>query len=147
MIQTTISTSTTVRHVATVLMSFAVCACAACGSFQPRPGTAVPEYSPRTLTAAEIQQVDARTALDAIQLLRPEFLTWTRGAESGFGHVRVYVDHVPGHGLEDLVRIPAVTVKSVKLLRSYEATFEYGTDNNAGALEILTQAPGSEAVR
>jgi len=34
-----------------------------------------------------------------------------------------------------------VTVRSIRLLRSFEATFEYGTNNVAGALEVLTGAP------
>ncbi len=123
-----------------VLVSLVALAGGACGGY-PRPASPAPEYPERTLTAAEIGRVDVRTALDAIKLLRPDFLSWTRGSGYGYGRLRVYIDHVPASGPEALSTIPAVSVKTIRLLRSYEATFEYGTNNNAGALEVLTGAP------
>ena len=123
-----------------VLVSLVAFAGGACGGY-PRPVSPRPEFPERTLTAAEIGRVDVRTALDAVKLLRPDFLSWTRGSGYGYGRLRVYIDHVPASGPDALATIPAVSVKSIKLLRSYEATFEYGTNNNAGALEVITGAP------
>lgn len=123
-----------------VLLSLVAVTAGACAGY-PRPASPAPEYPERTLTAAEIARVDVRTALDAVRLLRPDFLSWDRGAGYGYGRLRVYIDHVPASGPEALGSIPAVSVKSIKLLRSFEATFEYGTGNNAGALEVLTGAP------
>ncbi len=136
-----LSFATTARKVGGILLvSLVAVAGGACAGY-PRPASPTPEYRERTLTAAEIGRVDVRTALDAIQLLRPDFLTWTRGSGFGYGRLRVYIDHVPASGPQALASIPAVTVKSIRLLRAYEATFEYGTNNNAGALEVLTAAP------
>ncbi len=136
-----VSFATTARKVGRILLvSLVALSGGACAGFA-RPASPAPEYRERTLTAEEIGQVDVRTALDAVRLLRPDFLTWNRGAGYGYGRVRVYIDHVPARDLEALAAIPAVTVKSIKLLRAYEATFEYGTNNNAGALEVLTAAP------
>ncbi len=123
-----------------VLLSLVAVSGGACAGY-PRPGSPAPEFQERTLTAAEIGRVDVRTAFDAIQLLRPQFLSWSRGSGYGYGRLRVYIDHVPASGPEALRTIPAMTVSSIRLLRSYEATFEYGTNNNAGALEVLTRAP------
>ncbi len=114
----------------------------ACAGFHPRPAAPRPESvrHERVLLRSEIAAQDVRTAYEAVVRLRPEFLTWTRGAETTSGPLGVYIDGMRA-SLDRLQTIPAASVREIRLLRASEATFGYGEGNQAAALDVRTGAP------
>ena len=111
--------------------------------------------SSSVITAEEIAGVEASTAFDVVQKLRPQFLrgrgsTSTRsGAAEGTGttgapattaaQVRVYVDSAPVGDIEALRRIAANTVREIRYLSAADATTKYGTGNPVGVIEVRTR--------
>lgn len=93
------------------------------------------------LTAAEISRIDVRTAYDAVERLRPEFLR-TRGTTSMItaapDAVIVYVDGVRFGGAEALREIPAELVVSIIRISAADANMKHGLGHTVGALEVRT---------
>ena len=130
----------------TALAALVLAYSSACAVLHPRPGASA-SYDVRAgmvLKGNEIRACDVRTAYDAIERLRPQFLRWTRGSEAGAGQLAVYIDQMRASGLERLRLIPAASVREIRLLRADEATLRYGSGNNAGALDVVTGPPGLE---
>lgn len=90
------------------------------------------------LNEAEITRAGARTAYEAIERLRPWYLslTRTRGAS---GERAVYVDGMRLGGLDALRGIPSASVREIRTLDSREATMRFGTGHSAGAIVVLTR--------
>jgi hypothetical protein len=86
----------------------------------------------------ELTNTIAVTAYEAIQRLRPTFLTWTRSV-TPYENRRVFVDGLEMGGLETLHSIPVLSIHEIRLLSGIEAAGRYGTTNSAGALLITTK--------
>lgn len=96
-------------------------------------------FTPSTvLTDAEITRGGTRTAYEAIQRLRPWYLSLTR-ARGASGERAVYVDGIRLGGLETLRGIPASDVREVRSLDAREATLRFGTGHSAGAIVVVTR--------
>lgn len=107
-----------------------------------RPSTPAATAQSSVLTHDEIARADALTALEAIQLLRPGFLV-ARGATSLLdptaGYPNVYVDGIRHGALATLADIRAADVATIRLYRSGEATYRFGTGNPGGVIAVTTR--------
>lgn len=99
--------------------------------------------SGNVLEAAEIEAAGAhiRTALDAVQHLRPQFLR-TRASPTVAGRsvdpIRVYVNSTLWGTPEALDRIRAEEVVRIRFIRPSDAQQRFGFDHGSGAIEITT---------
>ena len=98
-----------------------------------------------------VEEIDAirtevNTAHDIIQRLRPSFLR-TRGASS-FGNAasgtptptaKVIVDGAPRGGLSSLDQISAMSVRELRYLNAADASIQYGTGYDGGAILVFTR--------
>ena len=119
-----------------IILVTSVVACGGNSEMNRRPVSPSYRTSP-LLTETEIYSVDAPTALDAIQRLRPQYL-WTgriRAAEAP----RVYVDGMFVGGLNALRDIASTTIHEIRRLDALEATTRYGTGHPGGAIVIITK--------
>lgn len=123
--------------------SFVVPACVALGACVSTLSSQVASGPPasRVLRAGEIATVHVRTAYEAVQQLRPQFLRWTRGPEHSADGLVVYVDGVRRGGVEELNHLPAALVREIRFLTAMEATTLYGMGHTVGALDIRTGPP------
>ena len=103
---------------------------------------------PNVIVVEEIDAIrtEVSTARDLIQRLRPGFLR-SRGASS-FGNAangsptpstQVVVDGAPRGGLSALTQIPAMSVREIRYLNAADATIQYGTGYDAGAILVFTR--------
>jgi hypothetical protein len=95
------------------------------------------------ITEQEIEASGAPTAYEAIQRLRPNFLSY-RGETSldrnkSQPYPTVYVDGQEYGPLTSLRNIPASQVATIRLYRSWEATTKFGTGNMGGVIAITTR--------
>lgn len=101
------------------------------------PGTRVGSGDADVITIEEMEAVEELNAYEAVQRLRPQWLT-TRGPMSftaGEG-VRLYVGGVLSGYAADLRSIRASTVGHMRYLSGREATARYGTDHGDGAILV-----------
>jgi hypothetical protein len=95
------------------------------------------------LEAEEIRAAgpQIRTAYDAVEQLRPQFLR-TRANPTVGGRrvdpVRVYVNGTLWGDPESLVRIRAEEVVRIRYIRPADAQTRFGMDHGSGALEVST---------
>ena len=125
------------RRIAMVVALTAAVACA-----PERVGlhraTAAPFATRDMIGEQELASIPAGTAFEAVQRLRPTFLTWTR-AITPYERRLVFVDGIQMGGLEALESIPSNSIREIRLLNGIEAAGRYGTTNSAGALIITTK--------
>ncbi len=113
----------------------------ACASGAPlgfKRATAPAFPSRDVISEAELSNTIAATAYEAIQRLRPTFLSWTRSV-TPYENRRVFVDGLEMGGLESLHSIPVLSIHEIRMLSGIEAAGRYGTTNSAGALVITTK--------
>lgn len=98
-----------------------------------------PSRSMRVLSAEEMAGSSAKTAFEAVQLLRPQWLT-ARGVASphNLGAVEpvVYVDNMKYGGLRSLESIYVTEIKEIRYLSASQATTRFGTGHVGGALLV-----------
>ena len=127
-------------------------ACTSAGGGGEAGNTAKVTRSSYVITAEEIATVDASTAFDVVQKLRPQFLrdrgsTSTRsGAAEGTGQpgttaagVLVYIDSAPGGSVDALRGIAASSIREIRYLSAADATTKYGTGHPVGVIEVRTR--------
>ena len=99
-----------------------------------------PRTSRDVITAEELAAIDAQTALQAVQRLRPNFLQTRGGASmsvtSGPVNVVVYVDQTRMGGPNSLSQIPVTEIREIRYLNATDATQRYGTGHGAGAIIV-----------
>lgn len=120
-----------------LLIATALLACS-----QPRLGPGEIN-NPQLITEDEIVASRATTALEAIQKLRANFLTY-RGETSlnksrSRPYPTVYLDGQEFGPIEILRTIPASQVATIRLYRAWEATTRYGARNMSGVIEVSTR--------
>lgn len=82
------------------------------------------------LTASELRTADSRSTLDAIRMLRPEFLFATRGPLDS--PPQVYLDGVYQGDLSALRTVPIEVIVEVRYLRSSVASDQFGPYRRRG---------------
>jgi hypothetical protein len=99
------------------------------------PGGA-PATDHNTLTPEKFSQRQFNSAFEAIEALRPSWLS--RRAPGDV--VQVYVDeiHLGGAGELRTIRMPSVAV--IRHLDGIQATARYGRDHEGGAILVTTRA-------
>lgn len=116
-----------------LVLALAATACATTADSSSR-------VSRNVITAEEIREVDALTAFDAVERLRPAFLR--RGRVNVDGDTKsfpiVYLDDLKLGGIDELRRIRASQVARIEYLSAADATFRFGTGHSGGALLVTT---------
>jgi hypothetical protein len=103
---------------------------------------------PNLISLEEIEQVrnEATNAYDIVKRLRPQFLRG-RGANS-FGNAaggssmatpKLVVDGSPVGDISMLNQIPASNVREIRYLSSSDATTQFGTGYDGGAVVVMTR--------
>lgn len=134
-------------------LSLALCAMAACASSGSSASqvtqdttTAVASAGTRgsrnLLTEADLMKSTARDALQAIQVLRPDWLRSRGSATSisgGVSEVVVYLNGQRFGGPEALTQFQPTALKEARYLSASEATNRFGTGHNHGAILLRTK--------
>jgi hypothetical protein len=122
------------------ILSFVAAAVLACSPPRLGPGQI---SNSQLITEEEIEASRASSALDVIQKLRANFLTY-RGETSlnrsrSSPYPTVYLDGQMFGPIATLKTIPAMQIASIRLYRSWEATTKFGVGNMGGVIEINTR--------
>ena len=117
---------------------------AACGSSRSGSSSAVRANS-NLITAEELASANVRDLYEAIERLRPRFLTTSRGSVSmqdptACKQPFVYVDNQLMGGLQTLRDVNLASVREVRFLNAADATTRFGTGPCGGALVVITGA-------
>lgn len=107
------------------------------------PGFVPPlRRDPSLITEEEIVASLAVDAYDAVAKLRSNFLA-SRGQtsfrSSASSLPTVFVDGLKYGPISTLAQIPASSIMEIRLLRSWEATTNYGTGYMSGVIAIITR--------
>jgi hypothetical protein len=139
-----------------IALSLALCAATACSSSGSsasqtasapvtRDTTAAgasTRGSRNVLTEADLMKSTARDALQAIQILRPDWLRSRGSAASisgGVAEVVVYLNGQRFGGPEALSQFQPTALKEARYMSASEATNRFGTGHNSGAILIRTK--------
>ena len=126
--------SMTAARVALVLV-LATVGCASSGSHAARRDR-------NLITADEIAHSNANTAYEAVERLRPNFLT-THGAQSiqdpSPPTPIIYLDGVRYGALGSLTTIPATGIATIQYLSPIEAGMRYGLGHEGGAILVVSK--------
>jgi len=127
------------RGLVSVVAFAAVAACASGGA----GGSGKTRYSQNVITAAELATVDVSDTYQAIQQLRPQFLSNSRGPTqmgtrtgSTDAGIQVYLNDQRLGDVTSLSQIPKNDVKEIRFLTASEASSRFGTGNTAGAIVV-----------
>lgn len=94
-----------------------------------------PRKQRNLITQEEIDGVEARSAYEVIQILRPQMLR-VRGSVG----LAVFVNNIRmSGGITALNDISPGALKEIRYLNSFDATARYGTDAPDGAISITTK--------
>lgn len=108
----------------------------------PRLGPGAVSNS-QLITEEEIDASRGANALEVIQKLRANFLTYRGETSLSKGASRpyptVYLDDQQFGSIETLRTIPSAHISSIRLYRSWEATTKFGTGNMSGVIAISTR--------
>jgi hypothetical protein len=100
-----------------------------------------PRSSPNLITREQLAGLEAMSAYDAIQRLRPTWLQ-SRGPTSLSGGPtmpRVHINQSRTGGLDELRSIPVTEVERMEFKSASDATTEYGTGYPGGVIEVSTR--------
>jgi outer membrane cobalamin receptor len=115
-----------------------VVACRAGG----RTGSVAPLASSDVITRAEIEKIEATTALDVIQRLRPSFLryrgTSTASNPRGVAPV-VYFGEDRLGGLNQLSTVNVVHIEEIRFISAIDATTRWGAGHTGGVILIVVR--------
>lgn len=125
----------------------AVVVTTACASGGTSGGAGKPRYSQNVITADELATVDVSDAYQAIQRLRPQFLTNSRGptqlgSRSGTtdSGIQVYLNEQRLGDLSSLSQIPKNDIQEIRFLSASEASSRFGTGNTFGAIVVTRKS-------
>ena len=132
----------------------AIASLAACASGGAKPSaapssTAAANAAPKRgnatlITQSEIEATHLETIYDVIERLRPNWFR-TRGgrseftAASGSGMLKAYLNSTPMGDVNTLRSIQANSVKEVKFLNAADATTQFGTNHDSGAILVVSK--------
>lgn len=144
----------TLRSLVSVFAIGSLAACASGGSKAPAaaPSTtaaatasSTPQRGNSTLIIqSEIEATRLETLYDVIERLRPNWFR-TRGGRSEVSAgaqtstIKVYLNRSPMGDLSSLRSIQANSVKQVQFLSASDATTQFGTNHDAGAILVMSK--------
>ena len=99
-----------------------------------------PRANRNVITHEQIVQQNFRTALDAVQALRPNWLR-TRGADSFQSptQVIVYLDNVRMGGIDQLSTLSPSNIGSIQHYDGVQASGRWGLDHGAGVIQVISR--------
>ena len=124
------------------MLSLALLSAAGCSSSKSPESTA--SGAPRrsngnVLTAEEVAATGAANVYDALQRLRPQWLTSARVRRGGSGDdLQVYLDATRYGTLGTLRSLSISGVQEVRYFNASEATNRWGTGHTGGAILVTT---------
>ena len=120
-----------------VAMSFALLCVAACaGSSSTTRSASAPRRSANLITVEEIGTTTATNVYDAIERLRPQWLTTARQRGGSSDELQVYLDATRYGSLTSLRSLSVGGVQEVHFFSASEATNRYGTGHTGGAILV-----------
>ena len=120
-----------------VVLSVATLAFTGCSSGKANSAPA-PRHSAGVITADELTQTGASNLYDAIQRLRPQWLTSSRIRRGGSGDdLQVYLDATRYGQMSSLRSISLGGVQEIRYFNASEATNRYGTGHTGGAILVM----------
>ncbi len=107
-----------------------------------RGGTGAFVDDSRVISAEDLQKIVAFDALEAIRLLRPEWLV-ERGQEAFYDpeadNIQAYLDDVRLGGVETLRDISASMIQSIRFVDANRALARWGTGHRMGVIQVITK--------
>ena len=124
---------------ATVVLTLAVAgACASSGSATTQAGSSARRGSSTTLTQEELAETRTVNVYDAIQRLRPQWLTSSGVRRGATGDpTQVYLDSNRYGTIESLRGLSLGGVQEIRFLSASEATNRWGTGHTGGAILVI----------
>ncbi len=120
------------------VMALTLVASSACSSSRPSSAPAPTHHSGSSITAEEISGTGTTNLYDAIQRLRPQWLTSTRVRRGGSGDdLIVYLDSNRYGTMSSLRQLSVGGVQEIRYYGASEATNRYGTGHTGGAILVL----------
>lgn len=115
-----------------------------------RQASIAPPTGPPPITAEEMGGTGVSTAYEAVELLRPAWLT-PRGVhtlrEDATERIRAYLDDVELGGVHALREVNAQDISSIHFLDAAASTYRWGAGHSHGAILVLTEDGSSREVR
>lgn len=113
-----------------LILSFVILLLCGCASTQQ---TGSIRRNPNVITAEDIAGSTAKDAVEAINLLRPQWLT-SRGESPTF-----YLNNSRVGSAEMLRTVQTLNIAEIRYMSSSEATTLFGTGNAGGAIMVKTK--------
>lgn len=125
------------RHFRIAVAVLSLAAAGSCASGRtPKPQSSY--GAGNTLSADDIAETAATNLYDAIQRLRPQWLTSSRIRRGGSGDdLVVYLDNNRYGSMNSLRQLSVGGVQEVRYFGATEATNRYGTGHTGGAIQVL----------
>jgi hypothetical protein len=105
-------------------------------------GASAPPDQRSLITFAELQNLSAANALDAVQALRSNWLrprASTMRSGGGMTLPEVFVDHQHFGPLESLRQLRTESIQEIQFISAPDATTRYGTGHTAGIIYVITR--------
>ena len=126
------------RPLRNTVLAFALVASGACSSSKPSSAPSPTHHSGDSITGEEISSTGTTNLYDAIQRLRPQWLTSTRIRRGGSGDdLVVYLDSNRYGTMNSLRQLSVGGVQGIRYFGASEATNRYGTGHTGGAILVL----------
>jgi hypothetical protein len=111
----------------------ALTACAAAGGG--------PMRSSNVLTREDLEAVQVSSVYDAVQRLRPQWMSHplAPSGQPGSNPILVYVDRHQVGTLEELRHLTVDQVEMLEFVSASDATTRYGTGHTSGIIEVTTR--------
>ncbi|HEU0012704.1 MAG TPA: hypothetical protein VFQ45_03435 [Longimicrobium sp.] len=147
-------------HVTRLLLAGALLATAACaapageGTTTPAPAAAeptaarqtTPRRNPDLISEEEIRaRPELRNAYDLVQSLRPQWLRTRGTSTAGYANVptiQAYLDSQRLGNASQLRNVESTAIKEIRYLDSMAASSRFGSDNTAGAIQVVSNRGG-----
>ena len=97
--------------------------------------------TPNQITRAQLEALEVMSAYDAIQRLRPNWLSGRGPTTLAGGPTlpQVHINDSRGRGLDELRTMPVVDVELMQYRNATDATTLYGTGYPGGVIEVHTR--------
>ena len=94
------------------------------------------------IVRAQLDRFTGRSAWEAVETVKPRWLQIQRGTSIVFGpaYARVMIDGVARGELDELHRLSAENIETMRYLSAPDATTRYGTGFPGGVIEVTTTA-------
>jgi len=126
----------------TLLPGVLIALAAACGASNRPPNSPPRGGSGNSISASQIEAINAVTVYEAVEKLRPQWLR-SRGEQSIMspgGGVVVYLNDTRYGDISSLRSLQANAAASILYYNAAAAQYRFGTGNTYGVIQVLTIA-------